>query len=26
LNHCRSVEVKSTLLEHLQVIFLQQLL
>lgn len=26
LNHCRSVEVKSTLLEHFQVIFLQQLL
>ncbi|CZS77546.1 unnamed protein product [Fusarium graminearum] len=25
LNHCRSVEVKSTLLEHFQVIFLQQL-
>ncbi|KAM5356565.1 hypothetical protein ACJ41O_003211 [Fusarium nematophilum] len=24
LNHCRSVEVKSTLLEHFQVIFLQQ--
>lgn len=26
LNHCRSIEVKSTLLEHFQVIFLQQLL
>lgn len=26
LNHCKSVEVKSTLLEHFQVIFLQQLL
>lgn len=26
LNHCRSVEVKSSLLEHFQVIFLQQLL
>ncbi|KAI1464458.1 Retinoic acid induced 16-like protein-domain-containing protein [Daldinia caldariorum] len=26
LNHCRSGEVKSTLLEHFQVIFLQQLL
>lgn len=26
LNHCRSVEVKSTLLEHFQIIFLQQLL
>ncbi|KAL2195134.1 Retinoic acid induced 16-like protein-domain-containing protein [Corynascus similis CBS 632.67] len=26
LNHCRSVEVKSTLLEHFQVIFLKQLL
>ncbi|KAI5865324.1 Retinoic acid induced 16-like protein-domain-containing protein [Durotheca rogersii] len=26
LNHCRSVEVRSTLLEHFQVIFLQQLL
>ncbi|KAK8067221.1 hypothetical protein PG997_013968 [Apiospora hydei] len=26
LNHCRSAEVKSTLLEHFQVIFLQQLL
>ncbi|KAI0123482.1 Retinoic acid induced 16-like protein-domain-containing protein [Xylariales sp. AK1849] len=26
LNHCRSTEVKSTLLEHFQVIFLQQLL
>ncbi|SPQ21352.1 f1297c99-7936-4ac5-817e-ba8ec06566da [Thermothielavioides terrestris] len=26
LNHCRSVDVKSTLLEHFQVIFLQQLL
>jgi hypothetical protein len=26
LNHCASVEVKSTLLEHFQVIFLQQLL
>ena len=26
LNHCRSLEVKSTLLEHFQVIFLQQLL
>lgn len=26
LNHCRSVEVKQTLLEHFQVIFLQQLL
>lgn len=26
LNHCRSVEVKSTLVEHFQVIFLQQLL
>lgn len=26
LNHCRSVEVKSTLLEHFRVIFLQQLL
>ncbi|KAL2175178.1 Retinoic acid induced 16-like protein-domain-containing protein [Thermothelomyces heterothallicus CBS 202.75] len=26
LNYCRSVEVKSTLLEHFQVIFLQQLL
>ncbi|CAK7269769.1 hypothetical protein SEPCBS119000_003739 [Sporothrix epigloea] len=26
LNHCRSVEVKTTLLEHFQVIFLQQLL
>ena len=26
LNHCRSDEVKSTLLEHFQVIFLQQLL
>ncbi|KAI0157792.1 Retinoic acid induced 16-like protein-domain-containing protein [Xylariaceae sp. FL1272] len=26
LNHCRSVEVKSTLLEHFQVIFLEQLL
>lgn len=26
LNHCRSNEVKSTLLEHFQVIFLQQLL
>ncbi|KAI2641374.1 Retinoic acid induced 16-like protein-domain-containing protein [Hypomontagnella submonticulosa] len=26
LNHCRSVEVNSTLLEHFQVIFLQQLL
>ncbi|KAI2603645.1 Retinoic acid induced 16-like protein-domain-containing protein [Hypoxylon sp. NC1633] len=26
LNHCRSVEIKSTLLEHFQVIFLQQLL
>ncbi|KAK3686121.1 Retinoic acid induced 16-like protein-domain-containing protein [Podospora appendiculata] len=26
LNHCRSVEVKSTLLEHFQVIFLQQIL
>ncbi|PQE04576.1 hypothetical protein CJF31_00007432 [Rutstroemia sp. NJR-2017a BVV2] len=26
LNHCKSVEVKQTLLEHFQVIFLQQLL
>ncbi|KAI1171448.1 Retinoic acid induced 16-like protein-domain-containing protein [Nemania sp. FL0916] len=26
LNHCRSLEVKSTLLEHFQIIFLQQLL
>ncbi|KAL3423583.1 DNA polymerase epsilon subunit c [Phlyctema vagabunda] len=26
LNHCKSVEVKATLLEHFQVIFLQQLL
>ncbi|KAK8137596.1 hypothetical protein PG984_003089 [Apiospora sp. TS-2023a] len=26
LNHCRSADVKSTLLEHFQVIFLQQLL
>ncbi|KXJ92651.1 Retinoic acid induced 16-like protein-domain-containing protein [Microdochium bolleyi] len=26
LNHCRSVEIKSTLLEHFQIIFLQQLL
>jgi hypothetical protein len=26
LNHCRSVEIKSTLLEHFQAIFLQQLL
>ncbi|KAI0205089.1 Retinoic acid induced 16-like protein-domain-containing protein [Astrocystis sublimbata] len=26
LNHCRSVDVKSTLLEHFQIIFLQQLL
>lgn len=26
LNHCKSVEVRSTLLEHFQVIFLQQLL
>lgn len=26
LNHCRSVDVKSTLLEHFQAIFLQQLL
>lgn len=26
LNHCHSVEVRSTLLEHFQVIFLQQLL
>jgi hypothetical protein len=26
LNHCRSMEVKQTLLEHFQVIFLQQLL
>lgn len=26
LNHCRSVEVKSSLLEHFQIIFLQQLL
>lgn len=26
LNHCRSVDVKSTLLEHFQMIFLQQLL
>ncbi|KAK4162789.1 Retinoic acid induced 16-like protein-domain-containing protein [Cladorrhinum sp. PSN259] len=26
LNHCKSIEVKSTLLEHFQVIFLQQLL
>lgn len=26
LNHCKSVEVKSTLLEHFQIIFLQQLL
>ena len=26
LNHCKSLEVKSTLLEHFQVIFLQQLL
>jgi len=26
LNHCKSAEVKSTLLEHFQVIFLQQLL
>ncbi|KAI0396816.1 Retinoic acid induced 16-like protein-domain-containing protein [Xylariaceae sp. FL0594] len=26
LNHCRSIEVKSTLLEHFQTIFLQQLL
>lgn len=26
LNHCQSLEVKSTLLEHFQVIFLQQLL
>ncbi|KAI1259405.1 Retinoic acid induced 16-like protein-domain-containing protein [Xylariaceae sp. FL1019] len=26
LNHCRSVDVKSTLLEHFQVIFLEQLL
>jgi hypothetical protein len=26
LNHCRSIEVKQTLLEHFQVIFLQQLL
>ncbi|KAL2162891.1 hypothetical protein VTH06DRAFT_6727 [Thermothelomyces fergusii] len=26
LNHCRSVDIKSTLLEHFQVIFLQQLL
>lgn len=26
LNHCKSIEVKSTLLEHFQIIFLQQLL
>jgi hypothetical protein len=26
LNHCKSIEVKQTLLEHFQVIFLQQLL
>ncbi|RYP24502.1 hypothetical protein DL765_000522 [Monosporascus sp. GIB2] len=26
LNHCRSTEIRSTLLEHFQVIFLQQLL
>lgn len=26
LNHCQSIEVKSTLLEHFQIIFLQQLL
>lgn len=26
LNHCKSVEVKQTLLEHFQIIFLQQLL
>ncbi|KAH7309551.1 Retinoic acid induced 16-like protein-domain-containing protein [Stachybotrys elegans] len=26
LNHCKSVEVKTTLLEHFQIIFLQQLL
>lgn len=26
LNHCRSVEIRSTLLEHFQIIFLQQLL
>ncbi|KAH7032750.1 Retinoic acid induced 16-like protein-domain-containing protein [Microdochium trichocladiopsis] len=26
LNHCRSLEIKSTLLEHFQIIFLQQLL
>jgi hypothetical protein len=26
LNHCRSLEVKSTLLEHFQIIFLEQLL
>lgn len=26
LNHCKSIEVRSTLLEHFQVIFLQQLL
>ncbi|RDW59811.1 hypothetical protein BP6252_12898 [Coleophoma cylindrospora] len=26
LNHCKSIEVKATLLEHFQVIFLQQLL
>ncbi|PSR87112.1 Retinoic acid induced 16-like protein-domain-containing protein [Coniella lustricola] len=26
LNHCKSVDVKSTLLEHFQIIFLQQLL
>ncbi|KAI1187469.1 Retinoic acid induced 16-like protein-domain-containing protein [Nemania serpens] len=26
LNHCRSVDVKSSLLEHFQIIFLQQLL
>ncbi|POS80583.1 hypothetical protein DHEL01_v201004 [Diaporthe helianthi] len=26
LNHCKSIDVKSTLLEHFQIIFLQQLL